>query len=397
MAKRRGNQEGSIHYRNENKTWRAQITIEGRRLSHTGKTRSECQTWIKEMNKKIDSGLSLLGATMTFHSFVELWLATIKENRREKTFIQYRNVMNNHILPVFGSSRLQDLQPIKIENFLNQKKKDGIGDRTCQLMYALMRTALNSALKKGLIGRNPMYAVEKPRVREIRNKIVLEPEQIQQFLITSEGNRLSMLYHLAIVTGLREGEILGLRWSDIDWKKRRLCIQRQVQRIPQKGLVFSAPKTQSGVRRIAVGELTMDKLRKHKTNQELEKELAGFHWVENDLVFPSVIGTPMDPHNLLKEFKAMLKKAGLPEMRFHDLRHTSITLILNEIGAPVKAAQQRAGHASPSTTINIYGGEITMKLDEFVAQSLDEIVTPVEIELHRNCTKETLVSYKTEI
>jgi integrase len=102
----------------------------------------------------------------------------------------------------------------------------------------------------------------------------------------------------------------------------------------------------------------------------------------------------MDPHNMLKDFKALLVKAGLPMMRFHDLRHTSITLVLNEIGAPIKEAQKRAGHASPSTTINIYGGEETSKLDEMVAQSLDELITPVEIKLHRNCTEEERLPYR---
>jgi integrase len=396
MAKRRGNLEGSIHYRKLDDKWRAQITLEGKRISFTGKTRNECQAWLKEMNNRIDSGLSYLGANITLKKFIDVWMLTIKENRRETTFIQYNIIVNRYILPEFGNCRLRELQPIKIEQFLNEKKKNGLGDRTCQLIYALMHTALNSAMRKGLIGRNPMDAVEKPKVRSTKKKVVMEPEDIQKFLIAAEGDRFSMLYHFAIITGLREGEILGLKWTDIDWNKRRINIQRQIQRIARKGLVYSVPKTQSGVRSIAVGEMTLEKLRHHRANLEIEKKQMEKQWVENDLVFPSVFGTPMDPHNLLKEFKAMLQKADLPEMRFHDLRHTSITLILNEIGAPIKAAQQRAGHASPTTTINIYGGDATKKLDEYVAQSLDEIVIPVKIDLHRNCTEESSVTKKNQ-
>jgi integrase len=122
-------------------------------------------------------------------------------------------------------------------------------------------------------------------------------------------------------------------------------------------------------------------LKEHQERQQLEKATAGERWQEKNLMFPTVIGTLSDPHNLLKEFKELLEKAGLPMMRFHDLRHTSITLVLNDIGAPIKEAQRRAGHASPTTTINLYGGEATNKMDDMVAQSLDELITPLQIEL----------------
>ena len=131
--------------------------------------------------------------------------------------------------------------------------------------------------------------------------------------------------------------------------------------------MFSIPKTHADIRVLRLGEMTIEKLREHREKQLSEKKETGDRWQENGLIFPTVIGTPMDPHNLLKDFKALLRTAGLPMMRFHDLRHTSITLVLNEIVAPIKEAQKRAGHASPSTTINIYGGETTSKLDEVVA------------------------------
>ena len=131
-------------------------------------------------------------------------------------------------------------------------------------------------------------------VADLKPIITLEPEQVQQLLIVAEGERNAMMYQVAIVTGLREGEILGLKWADLDWERRHLKIKRQVQRVPRQGLVFSAPKTKAGER-----------------------------WQEFDLIFRTLIGTPMDPPNLLKEFKALLKFAGLPIMPFHDLRHTS--------------------------------------------------------------------------
>jgi len=211
---------------------------------------------------------------------------------------------------------------------------------------------------------------------------VLQQEQVQQLLISATGLRHEVLYFLAISTGMRVGEILGLKWSDLDWNRSTLHIQRQVQRVDGQGLIFSDPKTQYGNRVIAIGPDTLEKLLEQKQRVELDKAVAGDRWKENDLVFPSSIGSPQDPHNLRKEFVQLLEKSGLPKIRFHDLRHTSITLILNDLGAPIKEAQHRAGHASPSTTINIYCGTTTTKVDEEVARGLDALIKPVKIELH---------------
>jgi integrase len=391
MAKHRGWNEGTISKRT-NGSYRAQITLEGKRLSFTGKTIQECRAWIKQMVGQIDGGLSYQGASMTFGEYLEVWLRTVRQNRRAKTYLSYRGIADRYILPAFGTVRLRDLQPYRIEQYLTTESEKRVGDRTCQIIYAIMHACLETTVRKGLLGRNPLDAVEKPKVRHPKKIVTLQPEQIQQLLIAAEGNRDAVLYHLALTTGLREGEIIGLKWSDLDWERGRLKIQRQVQRIKGQGLVFSEPKTQFGNRVIAVGPITLVKLREHRQQQKLEKAIIIHRWQENDLIFPTTIGTPRDPHNLLKCFKEILGKAGLPDMRFHDLRHTSVTLILNDIGAPIKEAQHRAGHTSPSTTINIYGGETTSKLDEVVARNLDELVTPVSFKLHPNCTKEESLS-----
>lgn len=390
MPKRRGNNEGSIMKRPSG-TWRAMISLDGKRLSYSNKTRKLCQEWLKKMQAQVDGGLSFAGTQMQLGTYMEMWMQNIQENRRPKTVIGYRAIANNYVLPAFGNTRLNELQPVKIERFLTIKQQEGVGDRTCQLIFALLHVVLKSAVRKGLIGRNPMDAVEKPKVRNPKQKITLSSKEVQQFLITADGDRNAALYHLAISSGMREGELLGLKWSDIDWNQNHLKVERQIQRIPKEGLVFAPPKTQSGLRTIALGTMTMEKLREHKQEQKLECEEAGERWVENDLVFCTTIGTPSDPHNLLKKFKRMLETAGLPVMCFHNLRHTSITLALNEIGVPIKEAQHRAGHASPSTTINIYGGNVTTSLDERTAQELDNLITPLKLDLQRKHTEDTAI------
>ena len=134
--------------------------------------------------------------------------------------------------------------------------------------------------------------------------------------------------------------LLGLKWSDLDWKTKQLHVQRQVQRVHGQGLVFCEPKTKAGRRVIVLGAGTIEKLRKHVELQQLEREVAGKRWKDNDLIFPTSIGTPIESTNLLKRYKELLQQVGLPNMRFHDLRHTAATLMLQQ-GVHPKVVQER--------------------------------------------------------
>lgn len=405
MSQIRGRNEGTIYKRGDR--WRAQVSQDGNRVSFSASTRKECQDWIRQMNRQIDEGLSIVGGKTLLCQSLDSLLEIVIVNNRPKTYIQYKSIIDRYIKPKLGNSKLSELNPIEIERFVFSLKKKGL-ERTAQITYVILNVALKNAVTKGLIARNPMIAVVKPKIEKSRKMISLEKEQVQQLLISAEGNRLAFMLHFAIITGLREGEICGLKWKDVNWEKNYISIDRQVQRIPGQGVVFQDPKTEKGVRKIALGEVTIEKLRECREFQKkdfdrrkkkwdannLKKKKRGAdnlkkkEWVDNDLIFPSIYGTPLEPHSLLKQFYKILEKAGLPKMRFHDLRHTSITLLLNELGVPLKAAQTRAGHASPTTTMTIYVGEPTSELDISIAQNMDNLVTPVKLELHPTCTKE---------
>jgi integrase len=173
----------------------------------------------------------------------------------------------------------------------------------------------------GLTGRNPVLAVKPPKKQE-KEMLYLTEEQVRVLLDFVSDTRYSALYYLAVTTGLRQGELLGLKWSDFDWKNKRFQVQRQLQRITGKGLVFSEPKTKAGKRSIAIGDNSIRILRSHQEIMKLKKRFAGDRWQENNLVFPSTIGTPLGPRNLATHFYNLLKETGLPAIRFHDLRHT---------------------------------------------------------------------------
>jgi integrase len=190
---------------------------------------------------------------------------------------------------------------------------------------------------------------------------------------------------MAISTGLRQGELIGLKWSDIDWRNRHLQVQRQLQRL-KEGIGFTEPKSDSGKRTIVLGKAMMEKLRKHIEIQDLEKSLAGSRWQENDLIFSSTIGTPFEPRNLFRIYKELLKQASLPDIRFHDLRHTAATLMFKQ-GVHPKVVQERLGHSDIALTLNTYSHVLPSMQDD-AADLLDELLVPIKIDSDMKASSE---------
>ncbi len=178
---------------------------------------------------------------------------------------------------------------------------------------------------------------------------------------------------------MRQGELLGLKWSDLDWQRGTLRVQRQVQ--PKKGVgkVFVPLKTKASNRTIPIGNEMLQSLREHQQRVLIDKAVSGKNWQEQNLIFPSIFGTPISATNMIKEFKAMLTEAGLPKIRFHDLRHTAASIMLNR-GIPVLVASRVLGHSQPSTTLNVYGHLIPI-MHEDLGNQIDDWVTPVPIVL----------------
>jgi integrase len=200
----------------------------------------------------VKNGLSLAGAQATMSAYMEHWLETAKSNLRPNTYAQYGQIIRGHILPALGKVRLKDLRPDMIQTLYNQKLADGASGRTVQMIHAVLHHALDQAVKWGLLGRNPADAVVRPKARRAEMK-VLDDGQVRTLLLAARGSRYEVLFQVAVTTGLREGELLGLKWSDLDWKTRRLQIQRQVQRQKGKGIVFTEPKSAAGRRSVVLG------------------------------------------------------------------------------------------------------------------------------------------------
>lgn len=275
------------------------------------------------MRNQIRAGLTFTGAQLPLSEFLSQWLGSIRESVKMKTLLQYGQIIRDHIVPRLGRIKLKDLRPDQIQALYNEKLDSGISARTVILIHAVLHKALKHALKQGVIGRNPTDAVNRPKFRR-KEMLTLSDSQVRTLLLVVKDTRFEALFWIAVSTGLRQGELLGLRWSDLDWLSRRLHVQRQIQRVTG-GLEFTEPKSAAGNRVIVLGQEAIIKLRKHQNILIQEKQKAEEKWEEHDLIFPSTHGTPLDHRNLYRFFKLFLKEAGLPDIRFHDLRHTAAT------------------------------------------------------------------------
>lgn len=351
MAKRRGNKEGTI-YKRPNGTWCAQVSIDGQRLTKYAPTQRECRAWLKETLAQVDQGMTADGSRVTLAAYLEHWLTIVEPSLRPNTWRQYHNITRRHILPDLGDIHLAQLRPDHLQGLYATKTTAGLGARTIQLIHTILHRSLGHAVEWGLIGRNPSDAVKTPQPPR-HEMTILDAEQARRFLTAARDSRHQALFHLAITTGLRQGELLGLRWKDLNWDTGFLQIQRQLYRVTGQGLIFSEPKTSAGRRSIVLAAADLDILRQHRKQQLEERLFAGSRWQEQDLIFPTTIGTPLDQRNMTREFKAILASAGLQPLRFHDLRHTAASLMLQS-GIHPKIVQERLGHSDITITLNTY-------------------------------------------
>ncbi len=378
--------EGSVYKRGNR--WVAQVGSGKNRDYKSFDTQREANAWRHKRVEEIRQGLVFIGAKISLSKFLDDWLVVTENSVRPNTYLQYSQIVHQHIVPTLGKILLKDLRPDHVQQLYTKKLENGISARTTQLIHAVIHRALNHALKQGLVVRNVSDAVTRPKVPRKEMK-TFDDYQVRQLIQAAEGTGMQTLFWVAVSTGLRKGEILGLKWSDLDWNNGRLQIQRQVQRRKGEGLVFCEPKSASGRRVIILGEKTLDRLHEYREEQSKERFRVGDQWQENDLIFPASTGTILDQSKVNKVYKKCLKKAGLPNLRFHDLRHTAATLMLQQ-GIHPKVVQERLGHSDISLTLNIYS-HVLPSMQEEAAEKMDDLFTLTDVsdELNKIKVKKT--------
>ena len=352
---RRGRGEGSIFYREDRKVWIAELPLEtGKSKYFSGKTYAEVQRQLNQAKLELQQGLLASGPKQTVKDFLNYWLEEVhKATLKVSTYALYRRHLDNHIIPHLGHIQLQKLKVDHVQAFLNNEQKAGLKAGTIKLIYTILDAALNDAIQWQRLVVNVCQGVKLPR--QTRREVpLLDQEQAQRFLQSAQGNRLDCIITLALTSAMRLGEILALRWEDLDLEARVLQVRHTVDYIKGQGWVESEPKTESGRRSIRLTHIAVDALREHRISQLETRLKAGVSWEEQGLVFPNRNGGYFRRPRLYAIFKKLLQEAGLPDMHFHDLRHNAATILLT-MGVSMKAVQEILGHGSILTTMNIYG------------------------------------------
>jgi len=376
MAKKiRGRNEGSIHQRS-NGTWRVQIYIDGKRVGKTFRLKAEAQAWLRKMQHQFDLGFDIQAGGISLSEYLSDWLENSRSALQSTTIYQYRNVINKHIVPFIGEIALKDLTLARVERLYGQLLENNCGVRTVRITHSILHCALEKAVKYNMVVRNVAHGAALPKYQHAEMK-VLDETQVTQFLAASSGSHYEALFYLAAQTGMRQGELFGLKWTDIQWYSGVLQVQRQVKRPPGEAWKFADPKTQAGRRTIQLGERTLQVLREHRERQNVMKAASGASWQEHGLIFPNSVGSPGDSSNLRKEFYRVLELGGLPKIRFHDLRHTAATLMLNYGVSPI-VVSKILGHSKPSVTMDIYG-HLLFGMQAEAAKLMDRLLAPIPV------------------
>ena len=343
----------------------------GRRKFIYAKTREEARRKLSLAIVARDAGGLASARGLTVGQFLDQWLDEVaRPTVRPWTYKGYEVHVRLHLKPLIGALPLARLNAQHIQQALNQKSREGLKPKTVRYLRGTLRAALNHAVTWDLIPKNPAAVVSSPRVEPYEIQ-PFTPEEARRFLNAMRGDRLEALFSVALTMGLRQGEALGLRWRDVDLELGYMRISKQLQRINGRSELVE-PKTNRSRRQLAMPTSITQALREHRERQLVERRVTGNRWVDMDLVFCNPAGKPLDATRISKEFHQHLERAGLPQRRFHDLRHSCATLLLVQGVAP-RVVMDVLGHSQIAMTMNTYS-HVIPELRRQAADRMDELI-----------------------
>jgi integrase len=284
--------------------------------------------------------------------------------------MKYEHIVRLHLKPHIGRMALPQLGPHHVQALYRRLVEGGLAPLTVRGVHQVLHHALQDAVRWRLLSTNVSSLAAKPRVPH-REMATMSADEVRRFLAQLAGDRLAALYVVALTTGMRQGELLALRWREVDLDTAVLRVVGSLQRGPT-GLEVLAPKTPRSRRQVALTSLAVDALRGHRKAQLEERLKCGGEWVDGDFVFTSTRGTAVDAQELRKWYRQHLRRAGLRRLRFHDLRHTAATLMLSR-GVHPKVASEMLGHSTVAITLDLYS-HVTETMQREAARTLDELL-----------------------
>ncbi len=314
------------------------------------KTKQKAIKALSKLRNAQETGMLGNAQNRTLEVYLNEWLAFKKPSLKPSTVATYQDFIKRLVVPALGKVKLEKLTPFHLDQ-LYRSLAERYAPRTPRVVHSFLHGALKQAERWGYVTRNVSNAATPPKAVRSEMK-VWKPDEVLRFLEFSKPYRLHALFYVALMTGLRSGELRGLRWSDVDLKNTCLTVRQNLTQI--NGVYhFDTPKTQNSQRHLYLSVDAIVVLNNHLERQEAEKALIGTAWQNPDLVFVSEIGTPLEQRNLQRLYKRLIKAAGVSDIRFHDLRHTHASLQFRQ-GASIKAVSNRLGHSNTSFTSDVY-------------------------------------------
>ncbi len=356
---RRGNGEGTIYQRVDGR-WTGAAYVFNRdggrqRRQVYGRTRAEAAGKVTDLLKSNREHRPAAVIRVTVEQFGKDWVSRLAmSGLKPATVSNYGWILQRYVYAEIGSVRVVSLTPQHVRDLLAATAAKGVSPRTVQLTRAVLRSMLADAEREEVVHRNVAALVKGPRV-ERQEVVPWNVDQAMRFLASVRDHRLGPLFSVGVALGLRKGELLALRWDDVDLIGGTLRVQRTVQRLGSGvGLVIGSPKTARSRRTIPLPEMCVGALMEHCERQEVERADAGDAWQDHGLVFASTVGTVIEPRNLNRLLDQLSAQAGVPRIRFHDLRHTCASLLLAQ-GVSPRVVMEMLGHSQMSMTTDLYG------------------------------------------
>jgi integrase len=345
------------------RTWLVRVYLgrdpqSGKRRYHNhtvNGNKKDAQRYLTEKLQEIDLGTFVEPSVVTVGEYLDKWLmAAAKPRLTELTFQHYEDLLRRYVRPTLGNAKLGNVRPLDIQTLYTGMQDGGLSARVVRYTHAVLNSALKQAVKWRLMPQNPAAMVDLPRV-ERKEMQALTPAEASRFLAAAATDRFKALFNLALITGMRPSEYLGLQWPDISFEAGTVTVQRTLTWTHRGTYYFGETKTKHSRRNIPLPVPLLSLLKEHKRGQGEERLRAGAGYQNLSLVFCGKEGQPIMPHNLIvRHFKPILKEANLPKtVRLYDLRHTCATLLLAGNENP-KVVSERLGHASITLTLDTY-------------------------------------------
>lgn len=348
--------EGSIFRRSSDGRWVGKLTHPrtGKRIVVYGRSAEEARAKLQRAHENVRANRPPVPVREKLGAFLEKWLEdAVRDNVRPATYQSYAELVRLHIAPELGGIALGDLQPMDVQEWITRKRDSGLSARRIQYAHAVLRAALGRAEEWGIVDQNVAKKARPPRVSPAKVQ-PYDADEARTLLSAVREHRLGALFTVAISTGLRQGEILGLRWGDIDLEAGQLHVRHTLHWINGKrDWTLAEPKTDRSARTLDLPTVTLVSLEAHRIRQAVEQRIAGPSWQDRNFVFTTPAGRPLEGANVTHTFHRILKAAGLRRQRFHDLRHAAASLWLSQ-GLQLREIMDALGHSQISLTANLY-------------------------------------------